>query len=283
MIARPQPRFHEGPCRGIAAAGTPKNRNGFPIPHRHPFPLCNVGKQSAVSTLFQERKAPPDADAKGEGTMPPVTNRPLALVALWAALVLPGQAAADAAIATPEAMLQETAHQMFAALEENRGRLERQPRAIYGIVEKVLVPHVDLRHACRWVLGRHWRSATPEQRRRFSEQFRTHLIRFYSHALVNYMNLNGRVGEDVISFLPQRRPAAEAQDATVHTTVERPDGSAVPVNYRLHRIDGRWQVYDVVLNGVSVISAYRSVLSSEVDQRGLDAVIASLTEHNRRL
>ncbi len=223
----------------------------------------------------------------GEKAMTPTgLTRPFALLALWAALALPVHAASEAPVSPPDRMLQQTAHEMFAALDANRARLQADPRAIYGIVEQILVPHVDLRHACRWVLGTHWRSASPEQRRRFTEEFRTHLIRFYSHALVNYMNLSGDVDEDIIAFQPSPRVTAQSlahADATVRTTVQRREGPPVPVNYRLHRVDGAWQVYDVVLNGVSVVSAYRSVLSSQVDRRGLDAVIRELVERNRRL
>ncbi|MEJ2509778.1 MAG: ABC transporter substrate-binding protein [Gammaproteobacteria bacterium] len=221
-----------------------------------------------------------------------MTRRPLNLAARAAALGLTvmlwaaGQAGAQAGLQpSPRALLEQTSHRMVAALDANRALLARKPTRIYAIVEDVLVPHVDMTRASRWALGRHWREASAEQRARFQQEFHTLLVRFYSTALVEYLNAGHEIPDGVIAFLPQRGDEAAARvggEVTVRTVVRPANGRAVPVNYEMHRSPEGWKVCDVTVDGVSIITAYRSVFRTEIRKHGIDGLIDTLAAFNQR-
>lgn len=193
-----------------------------------------------------------------------------------------GAAHAQANLApSPRAVLEQTSQQMFAALDRDRTQLKTHPEHIYDIVEKILVPHVDLDRASRWVLGRHWKDATPSQRARFQQEFHALLVRFYSAALVEYVNGHD-IPKNVIAFLPQRQ-TAEGTDAVVRTEVRRQGRPSIPVSYDMHWTPDGWKVCNVTVDGVSIIEAYRSVFASHIRAHGLDGLITTMAAFNQRL
>ena len=97
---------------------------------------------------------------------------------------------------TPQDVIQDTSTRMIDALRQNRAKLDRDPGQIYGLVDQIVLPNFDFELMSRWVLGRPWQQASPDQRRRFTEEFRTLLVRTYAKALLEYS------GED-IRLLPQ--------------------------------------------------------------------------------
>ncbi|HKJ73853.1 MAG TPA: ABC transporter substrate-binding protein [Alphaproteobacteria bacterium] len=202
---------------------------------------------------------------------------------LWFA----GQASVQAGLQpSPRALLKQTSHRMVAALDANRALLARKPTHIYAIVEQVLVPHVDMNRASRWALGRHWREASAGQRVRFEREFHTLLVRFYSTALVEYLNAGHEIPDGVIAFLPPRggteADARARGEVTVRTVVRPTNGRAVPVNYEMRRGQDGWKVCDVTVDGVSIITAYRSVFNTEIRKHGIDGLIETLAAFNQR-
>jgi phospholipid transport system substrate-binding protein len=137
----------------------------------------------------------------------------------------------------------------------------------------VLLPHFDVEHAARLVLGRHWRTATPEQRKRFIDAFYGSLLSNYGDALIEFTG-------DRIKVLPSP-VAADATTATVRTEVKRSNGQKIPVNYTLRKTEAGWKAWDVVIEGISYVKSFREDFGSEIDQKGLDAVITRLEAQNR--
>jgi phospholipid transport system substrate-binding protein len=170
-------------------------------------------------------------------------------------------------------LVQDTADRMLVELRENRTELERDPGRIYDLVSEIVLPHFDFEAIARWVMGRYWRQATPEQRQRFTEEFRTLLVRTYARALLEYSG-------ETLSYAPLQA-APDADDVTVRSEVLRPSGPVIPINYRLHHRDDAWKVYDVNVDGVSLVTNYRSSIGSQIGREGLDAVIDQLSERNR--
>ena len=202
---------------------------------------------------------------------------------LTLALTLAPPASAQAGLrGSPRALLEQTSHRMVAALDADRALLARHPKHIYAIVERVLVPHVDMDRASRWALGRHWREASPAQRARFQAEFHALLVRFYSTALVEYLNAGHRIPDGIIAFPPQRTDALDAGEVTVRTVVRPSRGRTIPVNYRMRRSEDGWKVCDVTVDGVSIITAYRSVFNTEIRKHGMDGLIETLAAFNRR-
>ncbi|HEB95597.1 MAG TPA: ABC transporter substrate-binding protein, partial [Sedimenticola thiotaurini] len=127
----------------------------------------------------------------------------------------------------------------------------------------------DFERMSRLALGRHWRKASEQQRQAFVAAFRQLLVRTYATALLNY-------SDEQIVYKPLRQEPT-GKEAVVNTLVSEPGGAPVPIDYRLHLgSDGHWRVYDVIVDGVSLVSNYRSSFGSEIRRRGMDGLIRKL-------
>ena len=183
---------------------------------------------------------------------------------------------------TPPNILLETAsREMISAINANHEKIKTDPSIVNGLVEEILMPHIDFIAASQWVLGKYWRSASKEQKLEFIRQFRTLLLRFYSTALSEYLTTN-TVKEDMFVFLPLRGDTANKQ-VTVTSEIHAPSGSIIPVKYNMHLTNRGWKVYDVSIEGVSMVTTYRTSFAAEIKQKGLDGLIASLTAQNDKL
>ncbi len=172
----------------------------------------------------------------------------------------------------PQQVVQNTSAQMIEALRKNREALSRDPSRLHGLVNQIILPNFDFELISRWVLGQAWRQATPDQRRRFAEEFQTLLVRTYSNALLEY------VDED-FQVLPQSG-ATPGNDATIRTEVRPRTGQPIQINYSMHLRDGVWKIIDVTVEGVSLVTNYRGTFASQIRSNGLDAVIADLRQRN---
>lgn len=189
---------------------------------------------------------------------------------LTAAVAEAAQAAAQRAQEQrgPQELMEDVARQMLEQLDQNRAELRADPSKAFPIVETILLPHFDTDYAARLVLAQHWRTATPEQRKRFVSALYNALLRTYGGALTDFT-------ADRLQILPFRGDPAATQ-AIVRTVVTRGNGQQIPVDYRLRKTAEGWKAYDVIIEGISYVRNYRTDIGSEVSQRGLDAVIARL-------
>ena len=177
-----------------------------------------------------------------------------------------------AAAKPPQEVIQDTSARMLSALRQNYAALKQDSSQIYGLVDKIVLPNFDFELMSRWVLGRAWQQASPEQRRRFTDEFRTLLVRTYAKALLEYANEEVRV-------LPHPG-AAEGNDTTVKTEVRLKAGQPIQINYSMHLGNDAWKVYDVTVDGVSLVTNYRGTFATQIRDSGLDAVIADLRQRN---
>jgi phospholipid transport system substrate-binding protein len=173
----------------------------------------------------------------------------------------------------PGKLIDSAANIMISELDARRAEFRKDPSKVSALVERVLLPHFDVEHAARLVLGRHWRTATPEQRKRFIDAFYGSLLSNYGDALIEFTG-------DRIKVLPSP-VAADATTATVRTEVKRSNGQKIPVNYTLRKTEAGWKAWDVVIEGISYVKSFREDFGSEIDQKGLDAVITRLEAQNR--
>ncbi len=173
----------------------------------------------------------------------------------------------------PLQLVQQVSEQVLARLKAEHALLKQQPERIYALIEKQVLPHFDFLSMSAWVLGKYWRRASKEQKLRFIQAFRTLLVRTYGTALLDYT-------DQEIRFLPLRDDPANG-DVTVRSEVRQPGGKSIAINYRLHRRNGVWKVYDVSVDGVSLVANYRTSFATEIRQQGLDALIERLEQRNR--
>lgn len=190
-----------------------------------------------------------------------------------ALLLLGGPARADNAAGTaPDELVHKATDEILATIKANRDAYAKDHTKLYKMAEEKVLPHFDFVRMSQWVLGLNWRKATPEQRGRFVAQFRDLLVRTYSTALLNYTD------QQIIYRPLTLQPADE--DVLVKTEVKQSGGEPnIPINYSFYKNkDGAWKVYDVTIDGVSLVTNYRSVYASKVKDQGMDGLLASMLE-----
>ena len=144
---------------------------------------------------------------------------------------------------------------------------------IFALAEEKIVPNFNFDHVCKLVLGKNFSKATKEQQDAFEREFRTLLIRTYASALSKYRN-------QTIEYKPLR-DGADDKDVVVKTQILQSGGQPLPVDYSLEQVGDVWKVYDITIEGVSLVTNYRGQFSNEVRQGGMDNLIQKLADKNK--
>ncbi len=165
----------------------------------------------------------------------------------------------------PNEFIQTVVDDILNRLEGRREMLANDSLALHALVDEVLNPVFDFRYAARLVLGIHARRATPEQLARFEKAFYDYLVITYAEGLVKFTS-------DRVKVLPFRG-RMDPRRTMAKTEVYRNDGTPVPVDYALHWSKSGWKIYDVVIEGISYVTNYRTDMNTQVSQEGLEAVI----------
>ncbi len=182
--------------------------------------------------------------------------------------VLAVKVSAAAADVSPDKVVESVAHQVLADLDINRETYRKDSSKLRQMVDKYLLANFDAEYAARLVLAKNWRTATPEQRKQFVDAFYQSLLQNYGNSLLDFT-------ADRLKILPyQGKP--DATVATVRSEIRRDNGIKVPVNYTLHKTPTGWKAYDITIEGVSYVKSFRTDFGTEIDQKGLDAVIKRL-------
>ncbi len=179
-----------------------------------------------------------------------------------------GDLAASVDASGPGPLVQTAASAMLKDLDAHRSDYRANPAKVHELVDQVLLPHFDTEYSARLVLGKYWTTASDTQRQRFIKAFYKSLLNNYGNALADFT-------ADKLKVFPYTGDA-NAPFATVRTQVRKSDGSQVAVNYSLRRTDQGWKAWDVVIEGISYVKSFRDDFSSEIEQKGLDEVIARL-------
>jgi phospholipid transport system substrate-binding protein len=181
---------------------------------------------------------------------------------------------AQAQSTAPDVLVKAITDDVTAALKKDKDIQAGDARKAADLIETKIVPHFDFTRMARIAMARNWRSATPEQQKELAAEFKTLLVRTYSTALVNYK-------EQQIAYKPLRAKP-EDNEVTVKSDV-KPSGATQPVtiDYELEKTDNGWKIYDVKVDGVSLVTTYRDTFATEVRERGIDGLIKSLATKNR--
>jgi phospholipid transport system substrate-binding protein len=173
---------------------------------------------------------------------------------------------------TADEMIQSTVNQLISELRERRAELEADHGALYALVEDIVIPKIAVTKVTRLILGPHWKTASEEQRERFTTGFMNLLMRTYATAMFEY------TGEQELRF-GEVTLRAEGRIAVVPTEVVLPAQAPVPVDYYcLLTTDGNWQIYDIQVDGISLIISFRNQYGEYIDANGIEALIESLEE-----
>jgi phospholipid transport system substrate-binding protein len=174
----------------------------------------------------------------------------------------------------PDVLVKNTANEVLAIVKSDKDIQAGDMSKITALTEEKILPKFDFNRMSRMVLGKYWAGATPEQKAQFIDQFRTLLIRTYASALSKYR-------DQTIEYKPLRAGPGDT-DVTVKTQILQPSGPAIPIDYSLIKNPDGWKVYDVVIEGVSLVTNYRGQFSSIARQGGLDEVNRQLVAKNKQ-
>lgn len=176
----------------------------------------------------------------------------------------------------PQALVKNASDEMLKALKDNKAELNQNPDKIYALVENILMPYFDFEKMSKLALGKNWRQLDDEQRVKFVEEFRLLLIRTYSTAMLEYTN-------EEIRLLPFRDDVSRKR-VTVPMEVVQPAGPPIPMSLALYENDDNaWKVYDVKIDGVSLVTNYRSSFATQIRNKGVDNLISDLADRNSKL
>lgn len=184
------------------------------------------------------------------------------------------QAAGD--FDNPQRLVIVATDQLVTSLQHHSEAVATDTQLAYQIADDAVIRHVDFSKVSRLVLGKHWRRASSIQRHRFSDEFRKYLTRVYVSAMVSY-------SEDIVShadaidYLPVRY-TEDGAAAVVRSRLSLRTGQDVAVDYRLDKKKDAWKIFDVIIEGVSLVTTYRSSIAAEIAQNGLDNVIKALAQ-----
>ena len=188
---------------------------------------------------------------------------------LLIALIISTSLLADLA---PDELVRKTADDVINELKKDKDIKVGDRAKIYKLAEEKILPNFDFKRICRLVLGKNWRSMTVDQRNVFQIEFRGLLLRTYAIALSKFR-------DQTIEFKPLRMKSSD-KIVLVKTEITQSGGQPIDVNYALSNSTGKWLVFDIVIEGVSLVTNYRSQFASQVKKNGIEGLLKKLSEKN---
>src|SRR5262252_8400137 len=183
------------------------------------------------------------------------------------------QSQTAAAQESPDATVKRVTEDTLAAARSDPQIQAGNQARIREVIEAKVAPYFDFTRITALAMGKNWRTATPEQQKRLTDEFRSLLIRTYSGALTQYR-------DETIEFKPLRANPGDT-DVIVRTQVVRQGAQPVPIDYSMEKTPDGWKAYDVVIGGVSLVTNYRDEFNQQVQSGGIDGLIKTLAERNK--
>lgn len=199
----------------------------------------------------------------------------LALLAGALLLVGAAPAAGAAQMVPPDVLVKNVTQTVVGIVSRDKDIQSGDTQKVIALVEREVVPHFNFEDMTAMAVARNWRSASAQQKKELVDEFRKLLVRTYANALATYRG-------EKFEFLPLHAPA-DATDVTVRVRVLRPGQAPVNLDYAMEKMPGGWQVYDVLVDGVSLLTNYRTDFANEVRSVGIDGLIKALRAKNRQL
>ena len=198
----------------------------------------------------------------------------LAVVAVSAAAMFASAPiAADYAAAknTLETMVQE----LLREVRSNRALYEADDEKLLDLIRRQVLPTVDIETLSRLVLGKHWKNADEEKRRMFARSMESLLVRSYGKSLTLLLEV------ERVEFPAPVRPGGGRYETVMSNVLVKGNETPLRVNYVMHEVDGRWKIFDLVFDGLSLVRQFRRSFDREIGERGLAALIERLNARSR--
>lgn len=175
----------------------------------------------------------------------------------------------------PVHLLERTSAEVIKILRDDHELLKKEPERVYKIVDDYILPHLDDVTMAKLALGKNWKLATNEQKIEFVNEFRNLLVRTYSKSLIEFK-------DQEIKYFPLNLAADEVK-TSVKAEVIQPGGPSIPMSYRMRIKNNAWKVYDIKIDGISLVTSYRGTFTQEIRKSGIEGLLEYMREQNSKL
>lgn len=200
-------------------------------------------------------------------------NKFVALILAVGSLAFAGAAIAQQE--APDALVKRISQEVIDIAKADKEIQGGNQKRVLDLVEAKILPFVDFQRMTSLAAGRFWREATPEQQKQLVTEFRSLLVFTYSGAI-------SQVRDQKIEFKPMRAVPSDTE-VEIHSHVVQPRGEPIQISYRLEKLPGGWKIYDVNVLGAWLVETYKGNFSTEISKGGIDGLIKTLSEKNKKL
>lgn len=172
----------------------------------------------------------------------------------------------------PDTLISSTVSEVLDVVRKDKALRNGDKQKVLALVEEKVLPHFDFNRMTQLAVGKNWRKATPEQKQALVTEFRGMLVRTYTKAFTSYRDQSVEVKPFSM--------ASGATEATVKTLITKPGGQPIPVDYEMWKTNDGWKAYDLSVDGVSLVTSYRSTFNDQIQQAGIDGLIKMLADKN---
>jgi len=172
----------------------------------------------------------------------------------------------------PDALIKTTATEVLEIIKNDKDIQAGDKKKIKNLIETKVLPQFDFTRMTRLAVGRFWKDATPEQQKELTNEFRSLLVRTYSASLTQYK-------DQTIEYKPLKLEPSDT-DVVVKASIRQSNGRAIPIDYTLAKTNNGWKIYDIAVDGVSLVVNYRSSFAQEIQQGGIAQLINTLKTKN---
>jgi len=180
---------------------------------------------------------------------------------------------ARAQMLAPDALAKSVTDEVLTVIRADKDIQSGNQKKVLELVETKVLPHFSFPRMTQLAMGKNWRDANADQQKRLVGEFRALLVRTYTTAFTQYKN-------QVVEYKPVRMAAGDTE-VVVQSQIKQNSGPPVAVDYNMEKTDAGWKVYNMKIEGISLVENYRNTFNTEVQKHGVDGLIATLTQKNR--
>lgn len=181
-------------------------------------------------------------------------------------------AVAQAEVVAPDVLVKNTAEDVLAIVKQDKDIQSGNQKKLLELVDAKVLPHFDFERMTRLAVGKSWRTATPEQKQALVTEFRNMLVRTYTAAFTRYRDQS-------VEVKPFKMQPGD-DEVTVKTTIVKQGASSIEVNYEMEKHPEGWKVFDMSVEGASLVATYRGTFATQIQQGGIDGLIKTLADKN---
>jgi len=177
-----------------------------------------------------------------------------------------------AEVIAPDALIKNTVAEVTAIIKQDKDIQSGDQKKINVLVDAKVLPHFDFQRMTQLAVGKYWRTASPEQKQSLVTEFRNMLVRTYTKVFTVYR-------DQTIEVKPFRMAAGDTE-VTVKTVISKPGSQLTLVDYEMKKAADGWKVFDISIEGVSMVMSYRGTFASQIQESGIDGLIKTLSDKN---